>query len=1108
MSKALSPSPTVGETLAPGARPHRDAKADSGQAPISATALALARKIGVGRGAPLVHLASSERRAEEIGRALAGFAPALQVLVLPPWDCLPYDRASPSRDVMGRRMRVLQQLAESRGPRVLITSPEALVQKLPPQKTLATAFLDLERGQAVDREALAAFAAAAGYIVDDRIDEPGEIAFLGEVIDVFPADAARPVRIVVDQDRIGEMRTYDPLTQRSEGDIEILHLGPASELILPPGPDGASPERPPGAEHAMAEHYGALVSLFDLLPKARLSVDAKALARLAEVEEHVLDAFEARRSLGGGPAPAAPDALNVLGPALKSAMAAWSNARLDVRGFEPVTNLALQRNPGRAFCDLVESHRQAHRRVVLTGLRQELRPLARALARGLDLKPELVADWSAALSAERGTVVSVELDLDTGFVEQASDLVVIAASDVAGGRTAARASTSVQDLLAEPDLRPGDVVLHEDHGVGVLRELARIEIDGVGRDTLQLEYHGGDTLQAPVEEIGRIWRYGAEESAVTLDRLKGDGWAKRRAEVHHHLEAAAEQLVTLAKARQQRQCAPIIPPKAAYAKFAARFAYPETPDQSAAIEAVLADLASGRPMDRLVCGDVGFGKTEVALRAAAAVALSGRQVALAAPTTVLARQHVETFKRRFAGTGIGVAHLSRLVTPAEARAVKQGLESGDIHVVIGTQALGGKDIAFDNLGLMIIDEEQKFGAALKSQLRALAEDGHMLTLTATPIPRTLQAAMIGVQDVSVIASPPARRRPIRTFLAPFDAASLRMALLREKRRGGQSFVVAPRIEDIAPIAEQLAGLVPDLQVRVAHGGLAADAADAVMVGFADGDGDVLLATNIIESGLDVPRANTMIVWRPDRFGLSQLHQLRGRVGRGRIQGVAYLLSDPQDDLSEATRARLSTLEAFDRLGSGLAISARDLDLRGGGDLVGEDQAGHVRMIGAGLYQRLLTRAVQAARGEAEIADWTPDISLGDPGAIPVDYVPDAVTRINLYGRLTRLEDLAKIDAFEEELEDRFGNLPAPLTNLIDQARLLHLAKVAGVRQVRAGPKGVSLTMPEAIMPSARKRLAKWADQVSQKEDKIIVGVATDTDEERRALIQRVLSALA
>ncbi len=1108
MSQVASPAPAVGETLAPGARNHRALSATRLQAPASAVALILSRKAAKG-GSTVVHLASSERRAEEIGRALAGFAPDLEVLVLPPWDCLPYDRASPSRDVMGRRMAILGRLAQPAGRRVLVTSPEAIVQKLPPAALAHETLFDLQRGAVLDRRALGDFAAAAGYVADDRIDEPGEIAFLGEVIDIFPADAACPVRIALDADRIAEMRPYDPLSQRSTGELETLRLGPASELILKPGADGAAPERFPGAEHAMARHYGALVSLFELLPKARLSMDVKAAARLAEVEAHVLDAFEARKTLGGaGPEPGAPDELNLLGADLKAALASWSVVRLETRGFELVANLALQRNPGRAFCDLVDHHRQAGRRVVLTGLRQELRPLARALARGLDLKPQPCADWAQALASSAGAVVSIELDLDTGFIHAASQLAVIAASDVVGGRTAARGATNLQDLLAEPDLRPGDVVLHEDHGVGVLRDLTRIEIDGVDHDTLQLEYHGGDSLQAPVEEIGRIWRYGAEESAVTLDRLNGEGWAKRRAQVHHHLEAAAARLVALAKAREERICPSIVPPKAAYARFAARFAYPETPDQSAAIEAVLADLASGRPMDRLVCGDVGFGKTEVALRAAAAVALSGRQVALAAPTTVLARQHVETFKRRFAGTGIGVAHLTRLVSPAEAKAVKQGLEAGQIGVVIGTQSLAGKDIGFSDLGLMIIDEEQKFGAALKERLRGMARDGHLLTLTATPIPRTLQAAMIGVQDVSVIASPPARRRPIRTFLAPFDAATLRMALMREKRRGGQSFVVAPRIEDIGQLQAQLASLVPELEVRVAHGDLAAETADAVMVGFADGDGDVLLATNIIESGLDVPRANTMIVWRPDRFGLAQLHQLRGRVGRGRIQGVAYLLSDPQEDLSEATRARLSTLEAFDRLGSGLAISARDLDLRGGGDLVGEDQAGHMRMIGAGLYQRLLARALRVARGETEAEDWTPDLQLGEPGAIPTVYVPDAVTRINLYARLARLEDQGQIDAFEEELEDRFGALP-PLTNtLLDQARLQRLAKSAGVRQVRAGPKGVSLTLATPAPAKAKRALSRWRDVLTVREDKLVVALACDSEPERRALAQALLSALS
>jgi transcription-repair coupling factor (superfamily II helicase) len=1107
----------VGETLTPGAALERAAARTPAQAPAAAIAAALAHTSKAGGQDPRIHVASSERRAEEIGRALAGLSSSLEVLVLPPWDCLPYDRASPSRDVMGRRMRVLQRLARDGGAGcVVITSPEALVQKLPPRAVLADAFIVLERGQRLDRDALVRFATRTGYVTDDRIDEPGEIAFLGEVIDIFPADAPRPVRIMLaEDDRIDEIRTYDPLSQRSEGEIERLSLGPASEVILPPIETDealvqAQQSRPPGLEHGLPDHYGALETLFDLLPDARLSIDLKTTSRLADVENHVLEAFEARRGLGAldGPVACAPAALYLLGPELQTALAGWKTLLLDLDTIEPVPNLALQRNPGRAFCDFVQAHRDAHHRVVLTGLRHEQRPLAKALSRGLGLKPEPVTDWDAATSVALGQVVSLQVDLDTGFVDASAGLVVIAASDVVGGRMAARSAASPQDLLVEPDLRIGDVVLHEDHGVGVLRDLKTVEIDGIERDTLQLEYHGGDSLLAPIEEIGRIWRYGAEGSAVTLDRLKGDGWIKRRAEVSRQVDEAAAQLVALAKARQARTCEPVVPPKAAYVKFAARFAYPETPDQSAAIEAVLADLASGRPMDRLVCGDVGFGKTEVALRAAAAVALSGRQVALAAPTTVLARQHVETFKRRFSGTGIGVAHLSRLVTPAEARAVKQGLESGEVRIVIGTQALGGKDLAFDNLGLMIIDEEQKFGAALKDQLRGLAADGHLLTLTATPIPRTLQAAMVGIQDVSVIASPPARRRPIRTFLAPFDAASLRTALLREKRRGGQSFVVAPRIEDIAPLADRLAKLTPELSVRIAHGGLSADEADAVMVGFADGDGDVLLATNIIESGLDVPRANTMIVWRPDRFGLSQLHQLRGRVGRGRAQGVAYLLSDPEDDLSDATRARLSTLEAFDRLGSGLAISARDLDLRGGGDLVGEDQAGHVRMIGAALYQRLLERAVRVARGEIEAGEWTPDLVLGETGSIPIDYVPDAVTRIGLYGRLARMESLDEIDAFEEELEDRFGTIPAQTTTLLSLARLQALARVGEVRQVRAGPKGVALTLTPQAAKAAAKRLARVAAEVSLDDGKIVVGTPTDSDAERRDLVERLLVALA
>ncbi|MDP3492177.1 MAG: CarD family transcriptional regulator [Hyphomonadaceae bacterium] len=1060
-----------------------------------------------------MHLASSERRAEEIARSLAGLAPHIEVIILPPWDCLPYDRASPSRDVMGRRLSALRRLsAKAKGARILVLSPEALVQRAPARKIVSEATFEIHVGEALDRETLMRFAMRTGHVVDDRIDEPGEIAVLGSVVDIFPADAAQPVRIVLgDGDVVGEIRTYDPLTQRSDAIRQTLVLGPASEWIADTQQTEADAPfpRPVGVEHRLPEHYATLESVFDLAAKASLSQDPNAAERLAAMESQILEAYEARCSLGSldDAPPPAPERLYVLGRELDERMGAWTPLILDLDGVEATPGLVAQRNPGRAFCDLVDLHRTEGRRVVLTGLRHEQRALAKALDRGLGLKPGVAPDWEAARNAPVGDVVSLEVDLEAGFVEPAAALAVIAASDVLGGRVAARKTQGAAALLAEPDLRIGDVVLHEDHGVGVLRDLRTVHVDGVDHDTLQLEYYGGASLLAPVEEIGRIWRYGAEESAVTLDRLKGDAWTKRRAEVSAYIDQTAAELVALARVREGATCPPLIPPRAAYAKLAARFAYPETPDQAAAIEAVLADLASGRPMDRLICGDVGFGKTEVALRAAAAVALSGRQVAVAAPTTVLVRQHVETFERRFAGTGVKVGRLSRLVGAAEAKSVREGLASGEIGVVIGTQSLASDDVAFADLGLMIIDEEQKFGAVLKRTFRDLAAEGHLLTLTATPIPRTLQAAMVGLQDVSVIASPPARRRPIRTFLAPLDPASLRTALLREQRRGGQSFFVVPRIDDIEPMRNRLAEIAPELSVSIAHGGLSGDATDKVMLDFADGRGDVLLATNIIESGLDVPRANTMFVWRPDRFGLSQLHQLRGRVGRGRTQGVAYLLADPAEDLSEATRARLSTLEAFDRLGSGLAISARDLDLRGGGDLVGEEQAGHVRMVGAALYQRLLARAIRLARGEEVAPEWASSLNLGEIGSIPTEYVPDAVTRINLYARVARMDGLGEVDDFEEELEDRFGPVPQPTAALLALARLQVLARAAGVRAIGAGPKGIAVSLAPGAAANALARLGESGDAVSVKDDRLIFQTRPNDAADPLRFVERMLTRL-
>lgn len=1033
----------------------------------------------------LIFVAASERRAEEVGRALRCLAPDLEVLVLEAWDCLPYDRASPSRDVMGRRMAVLSRLdAGSARPTVLILAAESLVQRCPPARVMKGGFLHLACNEHLDRARLESYAAQAGYLFDDRIDEPGEIAILGAVVDIFPAAAAAPVRISLDEgDQIVEIRRFDPLTQRTEEPLPAIEIGPASELILQPGE-----ERSAGAEHEAALVYGKMDSVLARLPGAALVLDQLAAARAADFIELVNEAHEGRLALAlEGERPAPPQALYLTLQSLRTTIGRRRRLDLDGELTSSVPRFSGAANPGKAFSGHVTAALEEGHRVVLTGQPHELRAVLRALRRGLDQPVRAIDDWGQALNAAPGELLSFEADLDAGYRDGALKLDVIAAADVLGGRLAARrrAGPDPASLLADPDLRVGDVVIHEDHGLGVLSALERVEAGGVERDALRISYHGGADLLAPVEDFGRIWRYGAEPEAVNLDRLNSDAWARRRVELSAEIDRTAEHLVTLARERTQKVGAVLRPPKAAFDRFVARFPYPETADQAAAIEAVLEDMTSGRVMNRLVCGDVGFGKTEVALRAAAAAALSGRQVALIAPTTVLARQHYEIFQRRFSGAGVSVARLSRLAGSGEAREVKAGLADGSISVVVGTHAIAASDVVFKDLALVIVDEEQRFGAVLKAKMRELAPDAHRLTLTATPIPRTLQLAMVGVEDVSIIATPPARRRPIRTFLAPYDRATVAAALRRERRRGGQSFVVAPRIADLAPLGEELQALVPELTVRLAHGELAPDDLDEAMVGFARGEGDVLLATNIIESGLDVPRANTMLIMRADMFGLAQLHQLRGRVGRGRAQGVAYLFHAADEELPAAARARLSTLEAFDRLGSGLAISARDLEIRGAGDLMGEEQAGHLKEIGAGLYQRLLSRAVLAAKGEIQGPEQTLQLNLGVSGTIPEAYVPDATVRINLYARLARLGLPEEVEAFAEEMEDRFGSPPEEVEVLLDIARIQALSASAGIIRIDAGPKAVALTpapgrqvAPHAALEPSGARLI-WRGAVDE-----------------------------
>jgi transcription-repair coupling factor (superfamily II helicase) len=513
----------------------------------------------------------------------------------------------------------------------------------------------------------------------------------------------------------------------------------------------------------------------------------------------------------------------------------------------------------------------------------------------------------------------------------------------------------------EASFRIDEPVVHIEHGIGLLRGIETIAAADpeLGEDTLRLEYAGGTMLMLPVHEINFLWSYGA--ASAPLDRLGGESWSKRRAEILQEIEATAKQLLALAEAREAQIAPKLAAPVREYERFAAGFHYPLTADQERAIGEVLDDLGSGHPMDRLLCGEVGFGKTEVALRVAAAAALAGKQVAVVVPTTVLARQHFGTFRRRFAPFGIEVQLLTRFVKPADARLVKEGLRNGTVRVVIGTHAVASRGVHFKDLGLLIIDEEQRFGSALKQKLRDFGKGLHVLAMSATPIPRTLQRALAGLQTLSTLESPPARRLAPRTVLTRFGPALIRDVLLYEKNRGGQSFLVCPRIEDLEPMAQQLRQTMPGLRVVTTHGKLPPAEVDEAVVSFAEGRGDVLLTTNIIETGLDIPRANTILIWRPDRFGTAQLHQLRGRVGRGRRRGLAYLLTDPETELPGATQARLQALTELSQLGAGFAVSRRDLDLRGAGDLLGPEQTGHIRQIGLDLYRHLLHRALSQAR---------------------------------------------------------------------------------------------------------------------------------------------------
>jgi transcription-repair coupling factor (superfamily II helicase) len=1057
---------------------------------------------------PILHVARDDGRLAALVEAIGFFGPEVEIVSFPAWDCLPYDRVSPNGGIIAERVAALSRLVAAPGARrIVVTTVNAILQRVPPRAALAGGGLRLVAGEPVALADLAAFLEADGYNRTGTVMEPGEYAMRGGIIDVFPAGEAAPVRLDMFGDVIETMRRFDPETQRSGEAVAALAMHPASEVGFDEasiarfraawrelfGPKSVEDplyesvsrgHRHPGVEHYAPLFAGGMETLLDYLPGASVSFDSGWDGACAARFELIADHFAERRGPArGGEQPYRP---------IPPGMLYLDQAELDgvIAGrqsfaFSPfskpdgaqtvVSAIEAGGRPGPIltgqplaafdlFADLRAKWAASGRTVIVAawsfGARERLALMLRE--HGMrDIRAIANADEARALPP--GTVALAVLGIERGFVTDR--LAVVAEQDLLGSRIARppkRRRRADQFIRDATEIAQGDLVVHQDHGIGRYDGLEAVSVNGAAHDCLRVLYDGGDKLFLPVENIDLLSRFGQEGDGVSLDKLGSASWQARKAKAKNRIQDMAAGLIRLAAERQMREAPMLTSDEGAFAEFCARFPYTETEDQARAISDVMEDFAAGRPMDRLICGDVGFGKTEVALRAAFVAAMAGTQVAVVVPTTLLARQHFRAFSARFDGLPIKVAQLSRMVTAKEAAVVRAGLADGTIQIVIGTHALMAKGVSFTELGLLVVDEEQHFGVAHKERLKQLKADVHVLTLTATPIPRTLQLALTGVRDLSLITTPPIDRLAVRTFIMPFDSLIIREAIARELFRGGQIFCVVPRVDDLDAMGARLREIAPSLRIAQAHGRLAPTELERVMTEFGEGKYDLLLATNIVESGLDMPAVNTLIIYRADMFGLAGLYQLRGRVGRGKQRGYAYLTWPAQHRLSAAAEKRLDVMQTLDQLGAGFTLASHDLDIRGAGNLLGDEQSGHIREVGIELYQQMLEDAVNAIRAEGQAKarverDWTPSINLGLPVLIPETYVSDLPVRLGLYRRIGGLEDDAQSEALAVELADRFGRLPQEVENLLSTVALKRACRAAGVEKVDAGPKGMVIT---------------------------------------------------
>jgi len=1086
-------------------------------------------KIVAASNRPVMFVARDGQHLDALEQALKFIKADMEVLQFPGWDCLPYDRVSPSQNVMARRIAALAQMAKLRQrptSALILTTVNACMQKLPPRAAFEAMVLMMRPGTRLDMDVLIQALGNHGFERVTTVRDVGEFAVRGGIVDLYAPGSQAPLRLDFFGDTLESIRAFDAATQRSTDTCDGFTLHPMSEVILTPERIshfrqnylknfGAAERgdalyeaisqgrRFSGQEHWLPLFYNEMETLFDHVGTVNIVFDHLVLEamnqRHALVEDYYMARLEAKnqvKSTDGIPYHPLPvDALYLSADALlerqkqggirfdfspfalppQSDITTFDAGVMRVRDFAPERQAQETNLFEMVVAYLAQLRAEGKKILIACWSEGSVERLCQILDEHGLKKLDPVSSLALVKATPRDRITMAVLPIEHGFITD--DLVVLAEQDILGDRLirALRPRKRPANFIAEAgSLNTGDIVVHIDHGIGRFVGLKTITAAGAAHDCLELHYAGEDRLFLPVENIDLLSRHSGEGASVTLDKLGGVAWQARKARLKKRLFDIAGQLIKIAAYRQMRQAPRLVPPPGLYDEFVARFPYEETQDQLQAIDATLEDLAAGKPMDRLICGDVGFGKTEVAIRAAFVAAMNGVQVSVVVPTTLLARQHYRNFCQRFAGLPLKIAQASRLVGAKELTQVKAGLRDGTVDIVIGTHALLNPAIQFANLGLLIIDEEQHFGVKHKERLKELKSDIHVLTLSATPIPRTLQLALTGVRDLSLIATPPIDRMAVRSFIAPFDALVLRETLLREHYRGGQSFYVCPRIADLTEVKEFLDLQVPELKVKIAHGQMAATQLDDIMNAFYDGQYDVLLSTSIVESGLDIPAANSLIVHRADMFGLAALYQLRGRVGRSKQRAYALFTLPAGRLLTPQAERRLKVLQSLDTLGAGFQLASHDMDIRGAGNLLGEEQSGHIKEVGFELYQQMLEEAVAEMKEGGGVLDsgWSPQISVGTSVMIPESYVPDLQLRMGLYRRLGELDERAAIDAFAVEMIDRFGPLPGEVDHLLQIVHIKALCRKANIEKLETGPKGVVVSFRNNQFANA-VGLVKW-----------------------------------